>query len=303
MLLVGCVVVGSIVYVGTRAYKERRRMKNLVTFLQTQSGDDPPPTRSIGSRVPKAQRLAKYVVPASLALVGLGLAWYVWLAAPCYLAPLSAANQLIGFLRSSGDAPLLYTLVYAASPLVLFPAALLTTVGGFLFGSVWGSVYAVVGSTASALVAYGIGHYFGQRLLQGEQSEALMERYAYPLRRYPFETVLTMRCLFLPYEPVSYLAGFLQIGWRPFLLATVLGSLPGNVVFGLFGSAVKANLIRGVPHLNIATLAASGGLLGGSLVLSRYLKPRAAEGDTITEEREWGRVEESDNDLMASDPC
>ena len=44
-----------------------------------------------------------------------------------------------------------------------------------------------------------------------------------------------MRLVYVPYDLVNYLAGFLRIGWMPFILATALGSLPDTLSFVLFG--------------------------------------------------------------------
>jgi uncharacterized membrane protein YdjX (TVP38/TMEM64 family) len=222
-------------------------------------------------------------VPVSIGLVGIGLGSYVWMTSLGILSPLVVVNQLISFLRTSSYSPLLYTLVYTIRPLILFPASLLTIAGGMLFGPVWGTIYTIVGSNASALVAYSIGRYVEQYRLESEQSESMMAHYAQRMRQKPFETVLIMRCVFLPYDLVNYLAGFLRIDWKPFLLATALGSLPGTLVFVLAGSAIEGQAIRGVPRLNLSTLAASGAILVGSLALSRLFKQHEAEVDDMAE--------------------
>lgn len=46
-----------------------------------------------------------------------------------------------------------------------------------------------------------------------------------------FETVLIMRFIFLPYDLVNYLAGILRIDLKAFILATLLGSIPGTIAF------------------------------------------------------------------------
>lgn len=204
-----------------------------------------------------------------LAVLG-GYQWYAWSNG---LSPLEVVQQLLGFLSGSPYGPLLYILVYAVRPLFLFSAVLLTLAGGFLFGPLWGLVYVLIGSNTSATIAYVIGRFLGAGVLEGQQSDGLVQRYAERMRRNSFETVLIMRFVFLPYDLVNYLAGFLRIRWSAFILATVLGSLPGTLAFVLFGASVE-RFDGGLPALNPWSLVASVVIFVVSLGLARLFRRR-----------------------------
>ena len=225
-----------------------------------------------------------YAMPASLAAGGLIFAPHFISLLPSAAFMLAITNQLVTVLRTTPYAPLLYIGAQAARPPFL-PATLLTIAGGLLFGPYWGVLYALTGAAASAMIGYVIGRYLGERVAVNEgQSQEVMQRYAENMRQHPFESVLTMRILYLPYDLVSYLAGGLQIEWQPFLLATVLGSLPGTISFVLLGASVEGNLISGIPTLNPTTLAASGVIFVSSLALSRYLKEQETQKEDMTGE-------------------
>lgn len=187
-------------------------------------------------------------------------------------------NAIVGALTNSFTGPILYIILYALRPLIFFPATVLTLLGGFLFGPL-GILYTVVGSNASAMVAYGVGRYFGADVLQGDESSGVVQRYAQRLRQNSFETVLIMRLLFLPYDLVNYLAGFLQISWRAFLLATAVGSIPGTISIVLLGASFGTvdELLAGNIELNPVALGASVGLIVVSLALSRLVKKREGQ--------------------------
>ena len=128
-----------------------------------------------------------------------------------------------------------------------------------------------------ASLAYLIGTFFGRGVLASESSdkpEGRLQGYADRLRRNAFETVLTMRFLFLPYDLVNYLAGFLRVRYAPFILATVLGSLPGTVAFVLFGASTDGDFSDGLPSINAGVLVASVAIFVLSLLGSRVLKRR-----------------------------
>jgi uncharacterized membrane protein YdjX (TVP38/TMEM64 family) len=131
------------------------------------------------------------------------------------------------------------------------------------------------------MVAYFIGRYFGQGLIKEDQDDpsSLVQKYANRLRRNSFETVLIMRFLFLPYDLVNYLCGFLRIRWQPFLLATALGSIPGTIAFIAFGASVDLSRLEteGLPPPNPWVLGLGVVILVVSIAISRYLKKREAD--------------------------
>jgi uncharacterized membrane protein YdjX (TVP38/TMEM64 family) len=99
----------------------------------------------------------------------------------------------------------------------------------------------------------------------------MIQRFTQKMVKRPFESVLMMKLLYLPDDFVSYLAGFLQLNWKPFLLASILGGIPGTFSFVWFGASIVGNPLMGTPTLNLPTLAASGLIFVGSLTVSRYL--------------------------------
>lgn len=193
------------------------------------------------------------------------------------LGPLEVINQVVQTLQTSAWGPLLYILIYTLRPILLFSAVLLTVAGGVLFGPIWGWIYATIGANSGAMVAYGLGRVLGKGMLENSSSDSFFQKYADRMRQNSFDTVLTMRFLFLPYDLVNYLAGFLRIDWRAFLLASFLGSLPGSIAFILFGASLEGNVIEGTPSFNPWTLAASVVIFVVSLLLSRVFKRREAE--------------------------
>lgn len=197
----------------------------------------------------------------------------------------TALLQIVNLLDSPFG-PLLYILIYALRPLIFFSAAVLTIASGAIFGA--GSLvnlalavlYTVIGSNLSATVAYGVGRFFGQGLLaegDGENS-GLLQRYAGRMRQNSFETILIMRFIFLPYDLVNYLAGILRIDWKAFILASLLGSIPGTIAFVSFGASIdiKELAMGKTPQFNPWVLVFGVVIFIASLAISRYFKKREA---------------------------
>jgi uncharacterized membrane protein YdjX (TVP38/TMEM64 family) len=83
-----------------------------------------------------------------------------------------------------------------------------------------------------------------------------------------------MRFIFLPYDLVSYLCGFLKIDWRGFLLATALGTIPGTISIVALAASVEGDLANFTPRLDWQTLGFGVVMFLISLALARYFRRR-----------------------------
>ncbi len=209
-----------------------------------------------------------------LALVGSFLAYSVIAGR----TPTETVGDLLGLLRTPLG-PLLYIVIYTLRPLAFFSAIVVTLLGGAIWGPAWGTLFVVIGSNMSATLAYGFGRALGQGLLpEGERDGGFVSRYAGRLRQNAFGTILVMRLIYLPYDLVNYLAGFLRVPYRPYLLASVLGSLPGTLTFVLAGASLNiADILAGrfsISAINPWTLVLSAALFVGGIVVSKVLQRR-----------------------------
>ncbi len=198
---------------------------------------------------------------------------YQWYTYSNHLSPLQVIQRLLVFMQDGPWGVLIYVLLYTVHPLILFPSIILSVAGGFVFGPVFGVVYTVAASNISSTIAFFVGRYFGEGMVKDDGSNNLIQRYMRRMRENSFETVLIMRFIFLPYDVVSYFAGFLRIKYWPFILATALGSIPGTLAFIGFGASIQT--FNGtLPKLNLVTLGFSAAIFILSLILSRIFKKR-----------------------------
>lgn len=178
-----------------------------------------------------------------------------------------------------------YIGVYLIRPIVLFPASILTIMGGVLFGPI-GILVVILAANTSAMIAFGIGRLLGKVAGvdeadgngdpgAGDGEESFVARWSGKLRDNSFETVLVMRLIFLPYDLVSYVCGALRIKWTSFLLATALGSLAGTISFVLLGASLE-RIDMGLDGINPLAIVASVVIFVVSIVISRVIKQRQA---------------------------
>ena len=218
-----------------------------------------------------AQHWQKLVALTLWLTIGGSLWWY---AAANNLTPIEVVQSLADLFQSPFGV-LIYILVYAIRPLLLFSAVVITLAGGSIFGPFWGVLIVIFASNTSAMIAYLVGRYFGEGLIEeSDGSDGLIQRYAQRLRDNSFETVLIMRLIFLPYDLVNYLCGFLKIDWKAYIVATALGSVPGTIAFVLFGASLDISEGITEPEFNPWTVVASVAIVIVSIAVSRYMKKR-----------------------------
>ena len=164
--------------------------------------------------------------------------------------------------------PLVLLGLFLLRPLLLLPITILNVFAGFLFGPVWGFVYAMLATLLSSTVAYIAGRYLGLKEIK------LAPKFLDALRSRSFETVLMSRLIFLPGDLVNYAAGFLKISYLGFIAATALGGAAGLLMVVLVGASIEGQFSFSGVSLNPWYLLASAGLLIFSLGLSSFLRRR-----------------------------
>lgn len=137
--------------------------------------------------------------------------------------------------------PLVYILAYMIRPLTFLPGTLLTILSGVFFGFWYGLFYTVIAANLSALVAYFTGRFFARNL---KLEDTAVGNWVNLLQKNPFEAVLTLRLIFLPFDLVSYAAGILRLPTASFVFATLVGTLLGIATFVSIGASLDVNAFR-----------------------------------------------------------
>ena len=222
----------------------------------------------------------------ALALWAILIWGYAWYYNSQNLTPLKAVQEIVDLLKTPYG-PLIYILAYALRPLIFFSAVVLTVTGGAVFGAespvnfVLAVIYTIIASNTSAMIAYFIGRYFGEGILSESANDKsnTIQKYTNRLRNNSFETVMVMRFIFLPYDLVNYVCGFLRIDWKAFLLASALGSIPGTIAFVAFGASFDISQIetQGLPSPNPWVIGFGILIFIVSIAISRYFKKQEQE--------------------------
>lgn len=133
--------------------------------------------------------------------------------------------------------PLIFTLVYIITTLLLFPGWMLTVVAGAVFGPVRGTLIVSLAATTGSASAFVVARYLARDLVVTS------------LRRYPriaavhraigrggWKVVILLRLSpAVPYNMQNYLYGVTSIGFWPCILATWVAMMPATFLYCYLG--------------------------------------------------------------------
>jgi len=156
-----------------------------------------------------------------------------------------------------------YIVVYILTVTFSIPGAtVLTLAGGFLFGLLPAIIYANVGATIGAA----LGFLFARYIL----GNSIQEKYAPQLERFNRELdenghlyLLTLRLIpAFPFFLINLLAGLTKVSLKTFFWTTMVGILPGSLVYSFAGS--QLNTIESVEDIF------SGSIIAAFLALALF---------------------------------
>lgn len=145
-------------------------------------------------------------------------------------------SDIRSFIDSKGSlGPIVYVVLLTLLPLLLFPDSLIVIAGGMAFGLGWGTVLTSIGSLLGGMISFYISRYVGKDFVQ---------KYAKDISAFKgknnkvngFFLILILRLIpMFPFKVVSYSAGLTNVKAKDFAIATVIGSMPGIVVYTNLG--------------------------------------------------------------------
>lgn len=134
------------------------------------------------------------------------------------------------------EAVVIFMVIYCLQVAIFLPGdALLTLLGGFLFGSVAGTLYVNIGATAGATLALLASRYLFREWVEhkfGSRFKEVREGFS----RHSFNYLLGLRLIpVMPFWLVNLLGGLTRMKVLPYALATSLGMLPASFIYAYAG--------------------------------------------------------------------
>jgi uncharacterized membrane protein YdjX (TVP38/TMEM64 family) len=235
----------------------------------------PDPQALTPAEAPPTSSLTGKIILAAVFAIGIGAFFYFDLAQYLSLQSLKAnRDRLLAYTQDHyATAVLLYIGVYCVQTAFSLPgAAALTLVGGFLFGSVVGTLYVNVAATTGATLAFLAARYLLQEWVErkfGDRLEAIQQGFA----RNAFSYLMMLRLVpAFPFFLVNLVSGLTRINVGTYVAATAIGILPGSFVYAYAGRQLGTiNSLREIASPRVLLAFTLLGLLALTPILYRKM--------------------------------
>ncbi len=221
----------------------------------------------------------KKLISIVLALVvAVGLARYFGL--DQYIS-MDGIDQLRNWVTNFGVfAPIVYILIWVAACVFFLPGLPVAILGGIVFPTIPAIIYASVGSTVGATLAFLIGRYAARDMVEGWiEGNEQVKKIDDGVKKNGWRMLLLTRSVpVFPFNLQNYVYGLTDIGLPIYFIVTWLAMLPGTTAYILMASA----LADGESPMQILIYIG----IAGILIVGLSLLPKFLGSDDMMEEAE-----------------
>jgi len=152
---------------------------------------------------------------------------------------LFSPDWITDFLQQAGWlAPLVYMFLRVIAIVVtVVPNAPLDIAGSLLFGPFWGTVYALLGSEAGAIVCFLLARQMGREAITRLLHQDITFSNRIARRQLAYIVLIARLEPVFSFALVSYGAGLTSMTLRAFALSTLLGMTPGTIILNYYGKS------------------------------------------------------------------
>ncbi|KAA0023598.1 TVP38/TMEM64 family protein [Antrihabitans cavernicola] len=156
------------------------------------------------------------------------------------LVPHPSVDQIRSWADSVGPTfPLLFFVAHALITVAPFPRTVFTLSAGVLFGAVTGIIVAVSATAVSAVLALLLVRAIGRDAFASRLTHPAVRAIDTRLARRGWLAVGSLRLIApVPFSLVNYCCGVSSIRMAPYLLATIVGVIPGTIGIVVLGDAL-----------------------------------------------------------------
>ncbi|MFD3158324.1 TVP38/TMEM64 family protein [Haloimpatiens sp. FM7330] len=167
-------------------------------------------------------------------------------------------HRVIRYINRSGELAFCsFIAIYALKPIVLvIPSAMLSVVGGVIFGPIKGFVFNMIGFFLSGTLAFFLSRFLGrsfvERILKGK-----MLKLDSSIEKNGFKIIFFLRLPpILPFDPLSYTCGLTKIKYRDFMIGSLLGVIPETICYSYMGCDLlrKPSIKIVIPIIIVASI-------------------------------------------------
>jgi len=155
--------------------------------------------------------------------------------------------------------PLAYILLFIAACLFFLPGLPVALLAGLAFGPIMGTLWASIGSTTGAALAFLVARYVARDMVEGwAQSNTIFKKIDDGVAAQGWRMLMITRLVpVFPFNLQNYAYGLTKIGFPTYVLVSWICMLPGTVAFTFMGGSIvsgEGNLGKTFMYLGIGAV-------------------------------------------------
>ena len=148
------------------------------------------------------------------------------------------------------------------------PSEVVLIATGMIYGFVWGGIMGTIGSVAAGVFCFYLSRKGGRPLAEkfvGENALLLIDEL---IHKYGSGIIVIARFLpFVPFDPVSYASGLVDMNPKKYTIATFLGSIPRAFFYAYLGASLGIQPPVNINDLNPEQFANQAALFNNILLI------------------------------------
>lgn len=149
-------------------------------------------------------------------------------------------DEFRAWILSFGGAGIVVFIAIQILQVVVFvvPGEVVQIAGGFLYGTLWGTILSVIGITLGSLICFGLARLLGRQVIESIIGYQRVHKFDSFINTSRGETLLFLIFLIpgLPKDVLSYAAGLTPIRFGYFFFITLMARLPGIFLSAYWGA-------------------------------------------------------------------
>lgn len=138
--------------------------------------------------------------------------------------------------------PLIFIIFYTLS-IIFIPSTPLMIIAGILFGFKYGFIYTVIGGFTSSVIVFNLSRKLGKEWVESILEHKYLKyinEYNKRLERGAVWDLIILRITpIMPLNALNILMGVSRIKTEEYIIGTIIGLVPGNIVVVYFGNVIS----------------------------------------------------------------
>ncbi len=154
-------------------------------------------------------------------------------------------NDLKVYINSFGLlSPVIFILLFIVATIAFIPGLPITILAGILFGSWWGTLYVIIGSTIGVSISFLIGRFLGRDFIKKmvDKNEKMKKMDKFISEQGNTILIISRLVPIFPFNLQNYAYGITDISFYTYFWYSLIFMIPGTFIYTCFGALAYSSI-------------------------------------------------------------